>query len=88
MCDTFSKHGKLNPRYIDPFEILARVEPVALRLELPSGLSSVRNVFMCNVKKWHADEAVAIPPGEIQNDECLNLVEKPIEMMKHEIRRL
>ncbi|PWA91039.1 reverse transcriptase domain-containing protein [Artemisia annua] len=48
----FGKRGKLNPRYIGPFEILARVEPVAYRLALPSELSAVHNVFhVCNMKK-------------------------------------
>ncbi|GJX60584.1 putative reverse transcriptase domain-containing protein [Tanacetum coccineum] len=37
----FGKRGKLNPRYIIPFKIIAKVETVAYRLELPEQLSRV-----------------------------------------------
>ncbi|GJR22360.1 putative reverse transcriptase domain-containing protein [Tanacetum coccineum] len=35
----FGKRGKLNPRYIGPFKIIAKVRTVAYRLELPEQLS-------------------------------------------------
>ena len=41
----FQKRGKLNLRYISPFRILERIGPVAYRLELPSKLSRIHNVF-------------------------------------------
>ncbi|GKA87720.1 hypothetical protein Tco_0809484 [Tanacetum coccineum] len=37
----FGKRGKLNPRYIRTFKILAKVGTVAYRLELPEQLSRV-----------------------------------------------
>ncbi|GJR22488.1 putative reverse transcriptase domain-containing protein [Tanacetum coccineum] len=37
----FGKRGKLNPRYIRPFKILAKFRTVAYRLELPKQLSRV-----------------------------------------------
>ena len=85
----FGKRGKLNPRYIGPFEILARVGPVAYRLALPSELSAVHNVFhVCNLKKCLSDDDSAIPLEEIQVDERLNFVEEPIEIMDREVKRL
>jgi hypothetical protein len=48
----FGIKGKLAPRYIGPFSILARLGNVAYRLELSPTLTSVHNVFhMSQVKK-------------------------------------
>ncbi|GJV10649.1 hypothetical protein Tco_1352190 [Tanacetum coccineum] len=41
----FGKRGKLNPRYIEPFKILAKVGTVAFILELSQQLSRVHNTF-------------------------------------------
>ena len=41
----FGKKCKLASRYIGPFEILEKVNPVAYRLALPPDLSQVHNVF-------------------------------------------
>ena len=42
---SFGRRGKLRPRYIGPYEIIAIVGPVAYRLDLPPELSKVHNVF-------------------------------------------
>ncbi|GKD04734.1 putative reverse transcriptase domain-containing protein [Tanacetum coccineum] len=56
------KRGKLNPRYIGPFQIIERIGPVAYRLELPQELSRVHNVFhICNLKKCLSDDTLLYP---------------------------
>ncbi|GJZ69270.1 putative reverse transcriptase domain-containing protein [Tanacetum coccineum] len=77
----FGKRKKLNPRYIEPFKILAKVETVAYRLELPDQLSHVNNL-----KKCYADEPLAISLDEIQIDDKLNFIEEPFEIMDHEVK--
>jgi hypothetical protein len=42
----FEEKGKLAPRYVGPFRILARHGAVAYQLELPQLLSSLHDVFM------------------------------------------
>ncbi|GJV93037.1 putative reverse transcriptase domain-containing protein [Tanacetum coccineum] len=55
----FGKRGKLNPRYIGPFKIIAKVGIVAYRLELPKQLSRVHSTFhVSNLKKYLADETL------------------------------
>nr|GEX13143.1 putative reverse transcriptase domain-containing protein [Tanacetum cinerariifolium] len=62
----FGKRGKLNPRDIRPFKILAKVGTLAYRLELPERLSQVYSTFrVSNLKKCFIDEPLAIPFDEI-----------------------
>ncbi|KAD3640990.1 hypothetical protein E3N88_30213 [Mikania micrantha] len=69
----FGKRGKLSPRYIGPFKITERIGPVAYRLELPSELSGIHDVFhVSNLKKCLTDETLRTPLEEIQVDERLN----------------
>ncbi|GKD75372.1 putative reverse transcriptase domain-containing protein, partial [Tanacetum coccineum] len=85
----FGKQGKLNPRYIRPFKILAKVGTVAYQLELPEQLSRVHNTFhVSNLKKCLSDEPLAIPLDEIHIDEKLNFIEEPVEIMDREVKHL
>nr|GEY39376.1 putative reverse transcriptase domain-containing protein [Tanacetum cinerariifolium] len=85
----FRKWGKLNPRYIRPFKILARVGTVVYQLALPEQLSRVHSTFhVLKLKKCMADEPLAIPLDEIQVDDKLNFIEEPVEIMDREVKRL
>nr|GFC53670.1 putative reverse transcriptase domain-containing protein [Tanacetum cinerariifolium] len=85
----FGKWGKLNPRYVGPVKELERVKDVAYKLELPEKLSRVHNTFhVFNLKKCHADEPLAVPLDGLQFDDKLYFVEKPVEIMDREVKRL
>ncbi|GJS22574.1 putative reverse transcriptase domain-containing protein [Tanacetum coccineum] len=85
----FGKRGKLNPRYIGPFKILAKVGTIAYQLELPEQLSRVHSTFhVSNLKKCLSDEPLAIPLDEIHVDDKLNFIEEPVEIMDREVKRL
>nr|GEV01632.1 hypothetical protein [Tanacetum cinerariifolium] len=80
---------KLNPRYIGPFKILAKVGTLAYRLELPEKVSQVHSTFhVSNLKKCFVDEPLTIPLDEIQIDYKLNFIKEPVEIMDREVKRL
>nr|GEU62402.1 putative reverse transcriptase domain-containing protein [Tanacetum cinerariifolium] len=85
----FGKRGKLNPRYIGPFKIIARVGTVAYRLELLEQLSRVHSMFhVSKLKKYMGDESLAILLDEIQVTDKLNFIKEPVKIMDREVKRL
>nr|GEZ87919.1 putative reverse transcriptase domain-containing protein [Tanacetum cinerariifolium] len=85
----FGKRGKLNPRYVRPLKVLAKVGIVAYRLELPQELSRVHHTFyLSNLKKCYADEPLVMPLEGIHVDDRLQFMEEPVEIMEREIKRL
>ena len=67
----FQKRGKLNPRYIEPFRILERIELVAYRLELPQDLKRIHDVFNVSMLRkyiFDSSHVLEAPPIELKED--------------------
>ena len=83
----FGKQGKLGPCYIGPYKVIARVGKVAYHLELPDELSLIHNTFhVSQLRKCIVDKSMVIPLEDIQIDERLNYVEKPIAITDRKSR--
>ncbi|KAD4385317.1 hypothetical protein E3N88_25485 [Mikania micrantha] len=66
----FRKRGKLSPRFIGPFKIIARIGEVAYRLELPDELSGIHNTFHVSyLRKCLADESAYVPLEDLEIDD-------------------
>ena len=78
----FGKGGKLNPKYIGPFEILERVGEVAYRLALPPNLSRVHNVFhVSQLRPYIPDASHVIQHEPLQLQEDLSYREQPVRIL-------
>ena len=85
----FGKRGKLNPRYIGPYEILERVGKMAYRLALPPNLASVHNVFHVSMlKKYGLDKSHVLEQEPIEIYEDLSFEEKLVWILDYKIKTL
>src|SRR6266542_3929870 len=78
----FGVKGKLAPRYIGPFQIIERCGTVAYRLDLPSNLSAVHNVFhVLQLRKCLQvpQQVVDIPDVQLETD--LTYQEYPVQVL-------
>ncbi|GJY79352.1 putative reverse transcriptase domain-containing protein, partial [Tanacetum coccineum] len=85
----FGKKGKLAPRFVGPFEIIERIDPVAYRLRLPQELNGVHDTFyVSNLKKYLSDPTLHIPLEKIQVGAKLYFMEEPVEILERKIKKL
>ena len=74
--------GKLAPRYIRPYEIIAECGPVAYRLRLPLQLAAVHDVFhISQLKKCVRVPTEIIDQQEILVEPDLSYVEQPLRIL-------
>nr|GFC97268.1 putative reverse transcriptase domain-containing protein [Tanacetum cinerariifolium] len=51
--------------------------------------SRVHNTFhVSNLKKYHADEPLAVPLDRLHFDDKLHFIEEPVEIVDREVERL
>ena len=84
----FGIKGKLAPRYVGPFKVLARRGEVAYLLELPEKLSKVHAVFhVSQLKMCFKDPGCAVDHELIDLQEDLTYREHPVRILDEADRR-
>jgi hypothetical protein len=85
----FGIKGKLAPRYIGPFLILARLGNVAYRLELPPALVGVHNVFhVSQLKKCLRPPMDVVVDDVSPLDVDLSYLKNPVKILDQQDRVL
>ena len=85
----FRKKGKLSPRFIGPYAILERIEPIANRLALPSELDKLHNVFhVLMLRRYHYDESHILSVQDIQVQSNFIFDEEPKAILDREVKQM
>ncbi|XP_024961013.1 uncharacterized protein LOC112501579 [Cynara cardunculus var. scolymus] len=85
----FGKRGKLSPRFLGPFKVLARVGLQAYKLELPPEMAGIPNTFhVCYLRKCLAVEESVIPLSDIHVDENNRCVVEPEAILARKTKEL
>ena len=80
----FGVRGKLNPRYIGPYEILERIGPVDYRLALPPSLAGVHDVFhVSQLRKCLSDADAVIDTHHPEIQPNLPIQEQPVRILDY-----
>nr|ABF97995.1 retrotransposon protein, putative, Ty3-gypsy subclass [Oryza sativa Japonica Group] len=84
----FQTKGKLAPRFVGPFRIIARRGEVAYQLELPASLGNVHDVFhVSQLKKCLRVPSEQADLEQIEAREDLTYVERPVKILDTMERR-
>jgi hypothetical protein len=79
----FRVKGKLAPRYVGLYQILAKRGEVAYQLSLPEGLSAVHDVFhVSHLKKCLRVPEEQLPVEGLKVQEDLTNIERPAQILE------
>ena len=84
-----NRRNKLDPRYIEPFEILERIRPLAYQLALPPEIEKIHNVFnVSQLRKYISDPSHVLNylPLQIQDD--LSYRVEPVQILDFKEKKL
>ena len=85
----FGKKGKLNPRFIGPYEVTEKVGPMAYRLALPPKLEKIHNVFYVSMlQSYRSDPSHVVSSEKIELRPDLTYEEEPVEILAQEVKEL
>ena len=80
----FGRRGKLNPRFIGPYEIMSKVGPVVYKLKLPPELSRIHDTFHVSMlRKYIPDPSHVLREQPVQLKENLTYEETPVHIVDH-----
>jgi hypothetical protein len=83
------KKGKLSPRYVGPFLVTEVIGLVAYRVELPSNLADVHDVFhVSTLQKYVHDPLHVIDFEPLQVQANLKYEEKPVKILDQKVQQL
>ena len=79
----FRKKGKLDPRFVGPFQINKRVGLVAYKLILPQQLSLVHDVFHVSIiRKCTPNPTWVVDLQDVQIGKNIFYVEEPLQILE------
>ena len=85
----FGKNCKLSPRFIGPYEVIEKVDPVAYRLALPPNLENIHNVFNVSMlRRYRSDPSHVVSSETIELRPDLTYEEEPMKILAREVKEL
>jgi len=85
----FNLRGKLSPRYIGPYEIIEKLNPVTYRLDLLIELKHVHNIFhISQLRKYVPDLNHIIIAEPIEVVKNLMYGKRSIQILDYRVKQL
>ena len=83
------KNGKLSPRFIGPYEVIEKVDPVAYKLALPPKLEKIHNVLHVSMlRRYRSDLSHVVSSETIELRPDLTYEDEPVEILAREVKEL